>query len=167
MGAQEKTRFERLARDNSPAIANYLRRRLYPLNSSDLDDLVEEVLIIVWRRIDNVPADAETAWIIGVARNVLQNARRKKNRATAFETALRPVMTESSAEDAVVADAAITEALMLLGPEEREILMLHFWDGLSSAQIAHILGTTENAAAVRLSRSLAQFRQHLLVDERP
>jgi len=65
----------------------------------------------------------------------------------------------------VVADTAITEALLLLAPDEREILMMHFWDGLSSAQIAHILGTSENAAAVRLSRSLAQFREHLLVQE--
>jgi RNA polymerase sigma-70 factor (ECF subfamily) len=165
MGSQQKTRFERLARENAPVVANYLRRRIYPLSPSDLDDLVEEVLIIVWQRIDNVPADAETAWMIGVARNVLQNARRKRNRATAFEATLRPSMTESSAEDAVVADTAITEALLLLAPDEREILMMHFWDGLSSAQIAHILGTSENAAAVRLSRSLAQFREHLLVQE--
>jgi RNA polymerase sigma-70 factor (ECF subfamily) len=165
MSSQQKTRFERLARENAPAVANYLRRRIYPLSPSDLDDLVEDVLIVVWQRIDNVPADAETAWMIGVARNVLQNARRKKNRATAFEATLRPLMTESSAEDAVIADTAITEALLLLEPDEREILMLHFWDGLRSAQIAHILGTSENAAAVRLSRSLSQFREHLLVQE--
>ena len=53
--AWRRPALESLASTHSAAIANYLRRRLYPLSPSDLDDLVEEVLLVVWRRIDAVP----------------------------------------------------------------------------------------------------------------
>ena len=90
MGASHDDQFRRLVRENSPEVANYLRRRLYPLTPADLDDLVEETMLIVWRRLDDVPADAERPWIIGVARNILRNARRSQNRRHAFESSLAP-----------------------------------------------------------------------------
>ena len=70
MGSSQDDRFRRLVREHSPEVANYLRRRLYPLTPADLDDLVEETMLVVWRRLDDVPADAERPWIIGVARNM-------------------------------------------------------------------------------------------------
>jgi DNA-directed RNA polymerase specialized sigma24 family protein len=57
MGAPDEDRFARLVHEHAGAIGNYLRRRLYPLSPSDLDDLVEETMIVVWRRIDSVPAE--------------------------------------------------------------------------------------------------------------
>src|ERR1035437_3571452 len=103
MGSQDEDRFARLVREHSPAVGNYLRRRLYPLTPSDLDDLVEETLVVVWRRLDSVPADAELPWMLGVARNVLRNARRSKSRRSAFEATLSPASNEASAEEHVVA----------------------------------------------------------------
>jgi RNA polymerase sigma-70 factor (ECF subfamily) len=151
-------RLERLAREHSTEVANYLRRRIYPLSPSDLDDLVEEVLLVVWRRIDAVPADAELPWMIGVARNVLNNARRSYSRREAFAATIEPRGTDSSAEEYVVADLAIREALGSLSASDREVLLLHFWDGLDAAGLATVLSVTANAAAVRLSRALSRFR---------
>src|ERR1700722_10627997 len=106
MGAPDEDRFARLVHEHSSAVGNYLRRRLYPLSLSDLDDLVEETLIVVWRRIDSVPSDAELPWMLGVARNVLRNARRSKNRRSSFEATLSPPKNEASTEDSVIADTS-------------------------------------------------------------
>lgn len=151
-------RLEALTKEHSTAVANYLRRRLYPLVPSDLDDLVEEVLIVVWRRIDAVPAGSELPWMIGVARNVLANARRRQHRRDAFTARLAPRGADASAEEYVVADVSVTEALAQLGEADREVLLLHFWDGLDARELAVALSVTTNAAAVRLSRAQTRFR---------
>jgi len=159
--SQDEDRFARLVREHSSAVGNYLRRRLYPLNPSDLDDLVEETMLVVWRRLDSVPEDAELAWMLGVARNVLRNARRSKNRRTAFESTLSPRASESSAEDHVIADTSVREALNSLSDDDREILLLNAWDGLDTHALGAFYVISTNAAAVRLSRAQKRFRELL------
>jgi len=39
--------------------------------------------------------------------------------------------------------------------------MLHFWDGLSASALATVVGVSENAAAVRLTRAQERFRRHI------
>ena len=51
----------------------------------------------------------------------------------------------------------MAETLGKLRPRDREILMLHFWDELSTAEIAASLGCTENSVAVRLHRAKRAF----------
>ena len=165
MGSSRDDRFRRLVRDHSPEVGNYLRRRLYPLSAADLDDLVEETMLVVWRRIDDIPADAELPWMIGVARNILRNARRNQGRRSAFESTLAPPAHGASAEDHVIADASVREALRALSDDDREILMMNAWDGLSTESIGIALVITTNAAAVRLSRAQARFRDNFASTE--
>ena len=152
------TELERVVREHECAVGNFLRRRLYPLSDSDLDDLVAETFTIVWRRFDAVPHDAELAWIIGVARNVLHNAQRARRRRNNYEGAVTPPATTASTEDVVVADARVRHALTSLRDDEREVLLLHAWDGLSVTDVARVLGVSPDAAAVRLSRVRHRFR---------
>jgi RNA polymerase sigma-70 factor (ECF subfamily) len=159
----DEDRFTRLVREHSPAIGNYLRRRLYPLTPADLDDLVEETLLVVWRRLDDVPTDAELPWMIGVARNVLRNARRSKHRRLAFEATLPPPRHDASAEESVIADTTVREALGSLEEDDREFLLLHAWDGLDTHELGKLFAISTNAAAVRLSRAQRRFRE-LLAD---
>jgi RNA polymerase sigma-70 factor, ECF subfamily len=161
MGAPDEDRFARLVHEHSGAVGNYLRRRLYPLSLSDLDDLVEETLIVVWRRINSVPPDAELPWMLGVARNVLRNARRSKNRRSAFESRLGPTPDDASAEEHVIADDSVRNALASLPDDDREILLLNAWDGLDTHALGAYFVISTNAAAVRLSRAQHRFRELL------
>ena len=133
--------------------------------AADLDDLVEETLVVVWRRLDSVPEDGELPWMLGVARNVLRNARRSKNRRTAFESSLHPPHDDASAEDAVVADTSVRDALASLSEDDREVLLLNAWDGLDTHALGTYLGVSTNAAAVRLSRAQRRFRELLRAAE--
>ncbi len=161
MGAEEEARFARLVHEHSGAVGNYIRRRLYPLSASDLDDLVEETMIVVWRRLDRVPDDAELPWMLGVARNVLRNARRSKTRRGALEARLVPMSDAASAEDHVIADESVRHALATLSEDDREILLLNAWDGLDTHALGAYFVISTNAAAVRLSRAQQRFRELL------
>lgn len=63
-----------------------------------------------------------------------------------------------SAEVAAAEEAAIVRlALELLDPADRDVILLREWDGLSHAEVARRLGTSEDAARMRYSRALARL----------
>jgi hypothetical protein len=60
-------RFEALFRAEYAAVAGYIGRRA---EADFVDDLVDEVFLVAWRRLERVPAEPRT-WLLTVARNVL------------------------------------------------------------------------------------------------
>lgn len=160
MAPSRDNEFARLVRELSSPVGSYLGRRLYPLSHGDLDDLIEETFTIIWRRLEDVPVDAELPWAIGVARNVLRNAKRAHARRLNYEGRVRPRGSDPSAEENVIADEGVRDALRKLSEDDREILLLHAWDGLNADALAQTLLITPNAAAVRLSRAQAKFKEN-------
>jgi hypothetical protein len=57
-----------LERTHTDLLAYALRRVAEP---SDAADVVADTYLVAWRRLDQVPADAERPWLFGVARKVL------------------------------------------------------------------------------------------------
>jgi RNA polymerase sigma-70 factor (ECF subfamily) len=154
-------RLRSLAESHTPAIATYLRHRIYPLPIADLDDLIEEVLIVAWKRLDDCPAGSERAWMIGVARNVLKNAHRSIRRRSRLASSLPSVEPSPSAEMWVLASEEVRGAMEQLEDLDRETLMLHHWDGLTAREISVALGIGVKAAESRLSRAQARLRSAL------
>lgn len=161
MKTERQKRFRLIADEVTPAVAAYLARRQYPLAKADLDDMVAEVLLVLWRRIDDVPIDGAVPWAIAVARNVRRNAVRKSTNAAITAAKLHSSGATPSAEEVVIGDDGVRQALLALSDDDRELLMLHFWDGLSASALATVVGVSENAAAVRLTRAQERFRRHI------
>src|SRR5437868_15407630 len=69
-------RFEQLYTDNVDAIRAYVRRRA---PEEMVDDVVADVFLVCWRRLDVVPEEA-LPWLYAVARNTLANERRRRTR---------------------------------------------------------------------------------------
>ena len=53
----------------------------------------------------------------------------------------------------VVAEIALWVAIESLPPTEREAFTLSVWEGLSPQELGIVLGITQNAASIRLSRA--------------
>lgn len=147
-------RFEVLYAAHAGRVGAYVRRRSAP---SAVDDLVADTFLVVWRRLDDVP-DPALPWLIGVARRLLANQRRRDGRAAALHDRLVHATPAAAACDDVSGmDSRAWTALGDLPEADRELLTLTAWDGLSPAEIAMVLDLRPNTVSVRLHRARRRF----------
>jgi RNA polymerase sigma-70 factor (ECF subfamily) len=151
-GADPINRFRTLYESTFSDIYAYATRSLAP-DRSELDDVVAEVYLVAWRRIDELPqAPQDRLWLFGVARNVVRSTKRSRNRRHLLVDRIRrqvrlPVGSSEST------DVDVTGALQRLSPNEREVMQLVIWDELSVAETAEVLGCSINVVEVRLHRA--------------
>lgn len=151
-----EARFRELYQEHYRAILAYALRRCR--DHTDAEDAVSETFLVVWRRLDAVPGGEESLpWLYGVARRVLANDRRGQRRRDRLSSRLQAlprqdceIETQALASDAAV---QVLSALSGLHPRDQEVLRLAAWEGLSHAQMATVLGCSENASAIRLHRA--------------
>ena len=149
--ATAEDRFRAMFARHHPRIYGYAARRV---GSTDASDIAAEVFTVAWRRLRRVPHEPETLpWLYGVARKVVANLERSQRRADRLTArhASPEYGVHSSGSPGVVA------ALDGLRQDDREILMLAAWEGLSPAAIGAVLGCSANAAVVRLHRARARL----------
>lgn len=165
---EREERLRVLVDQNQAALLGYARRRVH--DASDAADVVCEVLLVAWRRIDEVPdGDESRLWLYGVARNVIANHRRGVRRRGRLADRLRDHVMTAVAEvpDPALSPnvAVIRQALAALPAGDREILALSVWEGLMPAEVAAVLGIEPGTARVRLHRARARLRQVLSADD--
>ena len=134
----------------------YLRRRT---DCDVADDLTTEVFVVAWRRRPDLAADP-LPWLYGVARHVLANHRRGDGRAAALadKAGRNALGAEADHADAVGVRTDVAAALEQLPTADREVLLLVAWEGLTSAEVAAVLGCRASAARVRLHRARKRLR---------
>jgi len=105
------------------------------------------------------------AWIYGIARNAIADHYRRESRLESLDDE-RGAGLWNLADDADLAlDAENRDLWERLKPllagmpaEQREILVMRVWDGLSHGEIARILGKSEGACKMAYSRAMATLR---------
>ena len=151
----EARRFRLIFDQQRRAVLAYVLRRVD--DPEDAADAVAETFLVAWRRLDDVPrGDGARPWLLGVARRVLANQRRGARRHTGLADRLgRELATQIPVvEDASETDLLVRRALEALTDDDREILLLAGWEGLSPAEIAAAVGLSGLAGRLRLdSRS--------------
>lgn len=130
--------------------------------AEDAADLLNDVLLVVWRKADGVPDDPTGArmWMFGVARNVLSSHRRASGRRSALHERLREQLTEPDGGEEGD-ELAVRDALAQLELLDQEVMELLFWDGFTQAQVATLLGILEGTVRSRTHRARQRLRQIL------
>lgn len=143
-------RFEAVAAEVMEPVRRYLARRT---DAATADDVLSEVLLVVWRRLDAVPAEA-LPWTYGVARLCLANAERSERRQGRVAGKISVVDPPREVTDEPgPRDAALHEAMETLTDTERELIALWAWEQLTPSEIASVLEITPNAVSLRLLRA--------------
>lgn len=148
-----RVRFEALAAEVYEPVQRYLRRRARP---DDAADVLAETLLVVWRRLDDVP-DEPLPWCIGVARRCLANHRRGDQRRLRLveRTAAQPPSAMSGDPQELIdrAEPELAAAMATLSDSEAEVVRLWAWERLEPREIAVALDMTANAVSVALARA--------------
>ncbi len=100
----------------------------------------------------------ERAWIFGIARNAALDELRRRRR-TATLVAEPPDEVLVAHDEAAIRRATVRAALEQLDTRERELIALKFHGGLSNAELAKVLGTSESNAGTRLHRAVTKLRE--------
>lgn len=145
---------QRLHDAHAASVRAYVLRRS---NAQTADDVCAEVWVIAWRRLLDIPEDA-LPWLLGVARRVLANERRRQRRFSA----LRERLWAARGDDVVgppplPGDPLLGAALRRMKPADVEVLLLVAWEDLAPERAAAVLGVRRGTFAVRLHRAKARL----------
>ncbi len=155
------TSFDALYRDCARDLYAYVRTLLGD------DASAEDVTALAFERAYRRRASfdgrrgSRRAWLFGIARHAaLDELRQRKRRAPLIgdlpdERAPAP---EEEA-DLAIRRATVRTALATLDARDRELVALKFYGGLSNAELAVLLGTSETNAGTRVHRAVTKLRK--------
>ncbi|WP_457966696.1 sigma-70 family RNA polymerase sigma factor [Arthrobacter sp. D1-29] len=156
MLSERELAFIALYKDSYPRIHTFVQRRV---NDPELaQELAADVFRIAWQKWDGT-SGIEIAWLFTVARNLIGNAYRGRDRQRALQERL--VASAADGPGSVSDNMSVEQALMALREKDRDVLQLAYWDGLSVVEIAQVLQCTQTSAKVRLHRAREAFRKLL------
>ena len=163
---ESEAKFDHVYQRNFSSIYTYFLRRA---GRDEVADLVSDVFLIAWRRLDQVPQPPEDRlWLYGVARRVMSQHSRSTMRRRRLAIRIRHDAVLPRADEAppdAAMSSRVSGLLEHLRPKDREVVKLIAWDGLSNAEVASVLGCTPNAVAIRWHRSLKHLRSRLGISD--
>lgn len=156
--------FAALIREHGPTIWRVIGS--YEPNEHEREDLYQEIWLAIWRALPSFRGDAQLrTYLLRIAHNRgLTHRGRTRPRLAGLEEADAVVDPRGDTEQAGERQRELRAALDRLPAIHREAVVLRL-EGLSSREIAAVLGITETNVGVRLLRARALLRQ-LLGDDR-
>lgn len=153
--------FDALYRDSARDLYAYVRTLLGD------DASAEDVTALAFERAYRRRASfddrrgSRRAWLFGIARNAALDELRRRRRAAPLIGDLADELAPAADEEADLAARRTTvrAALAALPARDRELVALKFHGGLSNAELAAVLGTSETNAGTRVHRAVTKLRK--------
>jgi RNA polymerase sigma factor (sigma-70 family) len=137
-------------------------------NFQDAQDVAQEVFLQAYRNLRTLRRwESFGFWLFRIARNQCGKWIRTQSRRPdrAFIEDQNPKTLEATSLDIYrdsQIDESLQEALDSLPETYREVLMLHYFGGMTIKNIASAIGVFPNAVGVRLSRARARLREEMI-----
>jgi RNA polymerase sigma-70 factor (ECF subfamily) len=161
---------ERLYDEHAQAVFAYLLN--FTRHEADTRDLLQELFVKLAKRPELLEGVRdERAFLLRVAHNLaLDLIRRRGTREKHYEQLAgepEPIFAPAPAPDEGAFREALAAALGEIPAEQRAVVHLKLWEGLTFEQIAELLGIPLNTAASRYRYGLDKLRERLrpLYDE--
>ncbi len=165
--------FERLSRRYRAPLLAFFSRRIR--DSSEVEDLVQEVLLKVLRQTKDGKRDLTDGYIFTAAANLLRDrARRRRSGAADLHFSLEAAVedesvgcadewTESITPESVLlareALSVVVQALQELSPQTRDVFLLFRLEGLKQRHIANIYGVSVSAIEKHICKALRHISE--------
>jgi RNA polymerase sigma factor (sigma-70 family) len=154
MGTFDPTRLSEAFDSYSAGLAFYARQWL---GADAAGDVVQEAFV----RLMQQPVEPHhvKAWLYSTVRNAALDVRRSERRRSEREREAAGIF--NSRPDDLIDAALAAEALARLPGEQREVVVLRIWGGMSWAQIAELTDSAVSTAFSRYKAGLAAIRVRL------
>lgn len=169
LGGDEKA-FEELVDRYLKPLYNFAFQLTQDQSASQ--DIVQDVFVKVWKNLARFDGKRKfSTWIFAIAKNTVYDLLKKKKVLpfSAFENAEGENFLESLENKSILSNAEILqkldnakEAQQLLdslSPQLKTILLLHFQQGFSLAEIAEIFGQSSNTVKSQYRRAIFSLRK--------
>ncbi|MEO6595055.1 MAG: sigma-70 family RNA polymerase sigma factor [Planctomycetota bacterium] len=154
----------------APRLRRLVHRLLgWPTSGTDVDDVVQEVLLAAWRHREAFRGEATLAtWLTRIAvRKVHNHVRAATVRRRLFGWwSAEPVDIQAADSPTDERLAATKLAMLRLAHRDREALVLRYLEQRDIPQIADLLGCSRAAVDARLSRARLRVRAELHLEDR-
>lgn len=130
-------------------------------NDVEAEDIIANVFLKVWRSIRSYRAGSGQfrRWLFAIARNEVKRAwAQRKREAAPLPEELPEADANRSGLDTPTRDL-LHRAMLVLTPEQRDVVVLRYYGGKSHQEIAAILGKREGAVRALLLRALRKMRK--------
>jgi len=158
--------FAALARASSDRLFNLARLILG--DSDAAADALQEALILAWRDIRALrEADAWDAWSTRLTVRACYRLAKQERRRTSLQRMAvgddDPALAVES-RPAILDRDQVERGFSSLDPDQRAVLVLHFYQGLPLTEVATVLGIPSGTVKSRLHRGLLAMRASLTAD---
>ena len=134
------------------------------------EEVTQDVFQIVWQQTAafRAASGSVAAWIIGITRHrAIDRIRSQRHKARQQDTQIDDAMTavlsdNTNVENDAVLRTDIREALGELPVEQRHVIELAYYGGLTTTEIASSMGTPVGTVKTRLRLGLSRLRTVLL-----
>jgi RNA polymerase sigma-70 factor (ECF subfamily) len=162
----KRDHLEPLLRRYAGPLLTFIRRMVGDRHRSE--ELFQEVFLVVWqkRRHYQFPRPFK-AWLYAIALNKCRAAFRSRaptaHQPLDEEAAVSAGAAGSPAEKVLATETAalVSNAVALLPPQQRTVVVLRIWDGLSYAEIAEAMGRSEGTVRSNMHHGLTAMRKYL------
>lgn len=133
---------------------------------AELDDVVQDVFVIAYRRLDQFDHGRFSTWLYRICANVVSTRHRHRRVRRLLAGWLPWSVTPASVEApgrALERDAAgdaVWRVLEAMSPKKREVLVLFELEELPAREIAERVGCPEATVFTRLHHARREFKKH-------
>jgi RNA polymerase sigma-70 factor (ECF subfamily) len=163
----KRDHLEPLIRRHANALLTFIRRMVG--NAHKSEELFQEVFLSIWvkRKQYQFPRPFKP-WLYAIAANKCRASFRGRALTTSSmfddDALAAPDTEQPSPSEALIATETATmvgSAVSRLPTQQRAVVVLRIWDGLSYAEIAEVVGRTEATVRSHMHHGLAAMRKFL------
>lgn len=138
-------------------------------NEQDAEDLTQQVFFKAWQAIDRYKKTTSPfiAWLMTISHNLVVDFYRTKKGKAYLEAEVLANDSASSPEQVTetsLEQQRLRRAILKLGSDEQQVVILRFIEGFEFAEIASVLKKKEGNVRVILHRALVKLRNILEKD---